>query len=105
MRQQGIAVLAVIDFGMEHDGVDVGGANQGMLTMRGAGEHVPPGRERDDLVVVIHHRRAPRIGAKRLGDLHLHFTELWDGCRRHLATELDREQLCPITDAQDDPVL
>src|SRR6267143_994077 len=105
MPQQRIAVLAVIDFGMEHNGVDAAGANQGMLTMRCAGEDVPPRRERDDLVVVIHHRRAPSVRAERLCDLYLHFTELWDGCRRHLATELDREHLGAITDAQDDTVL
>src|SRR5712691_1636300 len=105
VRQQCITVLAVIDFGMEQDSVDAGGANQGMLAMRCAGEHVPSGGERDDLVVVIHHRSAPSVRAKRLSDLYLHFAELWDGCRRHLATKLDREHLGAITDAQDDTVL
>ena len=105
MPQQRIAVLAVIDFGMEHNGVDAAGANQGMLTMRCAGEDLPPGRKRDDFVIVIHHHSAPSVRAKRRGDLHLHCTELWDGCSRHFATKLDREHLGAITDAQDDTVL
>jgi len=54
---------------------------------------------------MVHHRRAPSVHTKRLGDLHLHFAELWDGCRRYLATELDCEHLSAITDTQDDPVL
>src|SRR5215831_20621590 len=89
MRQQRITVLAMIDFRMEQDGVDAGCANQGMLAMRCAGEHVPSGGERDDLVVVIHYHRAPSVRTKRLCDLYLHFAELWDGCRRHFATKLD----------------
>src|SRR5262249_11815611 len=105
MRQQRIAVLAMIDFRMEHDGVDTGGANQGMLAMRCAGEHVPAGGERADLVVVIHHHSAPSIRTERLADLYLHFAELWNGCRRYLATKLDREHLGAITDAQDDTML
>ena len=65
MRQQGITVLAVIDFGMEHDGVDTACANQRMLAMHCTGEHLPPSGERDDLVVVIHHHRASsRTGRK-----------------------------------------
>ncbi len=105
MRQQRIAVLAMIDFRMEHDGVDAGCANQGMLAMCCAGQDLPPGRKRGDFVIVIHHHSAPSVRAKRLGDLHLHCAELWDGCSRHLATKLDREHLCAITDAQDDTVL
>src|SRR5262249_5658190 len=105
MRQQRITVLAMIDFRMDHDGVDAGCANQRMLTVRCVGEHVPSGGERADLVVVIHHYSAPSICTKRLGDLYLHFAELWDGCCRHLATKLDREHLGAITDAQDDTVL
>src|SRR4029453_10585300 len=73
--------------------------------MRCAGEDVPSSRERNDLVVMIHHRRAPGVRAKRRCDLDLHFTELWDGCCRHLAAEFDREHLGSITDAQDDTVL
>src|SRR5262245_38883133 len=73
--------------------------------MRCAGEDVPSCRERDDLVVMIHHRRAPSVRAKRLCNLDLHFAELWDGCGRHLATEFDREHLGSITDAKDDTVL
>src|SRR5262249_33449669 len=104
MRQQRITVLAMIDFRMEQDGVDAGCAHQGMLAMRGAGEDVPSGGERDDLVVMIHHRRAPSVRAKRRCDLYLHFAELWDGCRRHLATEFDGEHLSSITDPQHDTV-
>src|SRR5262245_48585020 len=76
-----------------------------MLTMGCTGEYLPPGGECDDLVVMIHHHRAPRIRTKRLCDLYLHFAELWDGCCRHLATELDREQLGAIADTQDNTVL
>src|SRR4029434_4924855 len=105
MRQQRIALLAMIDFRMEPYSVDASCANQGMLTMRCAGEHMPSGGERADLVVVIHHHRAPSIRTKRLGDLYLHFAELWDGCRRHLTTTRDREPQRAITNAQDDTVL
>src|SRR5262252_2690 len=76
-----------------------------MLAMRCAGEDVPSRRERDDLVVMIHHRRAASVRAKRLCDLDLHFAELWNGCSRHLATEFDRKYLGAITDAQNDTVL
>src|ERR1043166_3139976 len=105
MRQQRIAVLAMIDFRMEHDGVDAGCADQGMLTVGCTGEDLPPGRKRDDLVIVIHYRRAPSVRAERRSDLYLHFAELWDGCRRYLATKLDRENLGTIADAQDNTVL
>src|SRR6185503_14190175 len=76
-----------------------------MLTVCCAGEDVPPSRERDDLVVMIHHRRAPSVRAKKLCDLYLHFAELWDGCRRYLATEFDRKHLGTITDPQNDAML